>query len=196
MVKEGAVLAFAEEERFSRRRHNEGSRSSTKSVAYCLASAGISLSDVEAIAISWNPRWPEPLTANALDFALLRSIPGIGAVLAATILYEIHDIHRFPSVQHFCSYARLVKPQKTSAGKTTGGGGAKIGNQHLKWAFSEAAVLFIRNHDDGKRYYERLQKRFSKAKAISIIAHKLGRCVYFILLRQKAWDAETLALAA
>jgi len=75
-------------------------------------------------------------------FHRLRSVPGIGKVLALTILYEIHDIHRFDRVQEFASYARLVKCQKQSGGRTLGTSGAKMGNVHLKWAFSEAAVLF------------------------------------------------------
>jgi transposase len=72
-------------------------------------------------------------------FHRLRSVPGIGKVLALTILYEIHDISRFDRVQEFASYARLVKCTHQSAGKTRGTGGAKMGNVHLQWAFSEAA---------------------------------------------------------
>ena len=87
---------------------------------------------------------------NPNDFYLLRSVPGIGKVLALIILYEIHDINRFPTVQDFTSYARLIKPKKQSAGKTYSGGNRKIGNAYLKWAFSEAAVLFIRENDDVK----------------------------------------------
>ncbi len=74
------------------------------------------------------------------NFLGLRSIPGTGKVLALTFIYEIHDIDRFERVQNFASYARLVKCEKSSAGKRTGSGGNKIGNVHLKWAFSEAAV--------------------------------------------------------
>jgi transposase len=84
-------------------------------------------------------------------FHRLRSVPGIGKVLALTILYEIHDITRFDRVQEFASYARLVKCAHQSAGKTYGTGGAKMGNVHLKWAFSEAAVLFLRHTTDGKK---------------------------------------------
>jgi len=65
----------------------------------------------------------------------LRSVPGIGKILALTILYEIQDIHRFERVQDFLSYSRLVKCEHSSAGKKLGTGGAKIGNAHLKWAF-------------------------------------------------------------
>ena len=69
--------------------------------------------------------------SNAL--ALLMSVPGIGKVLALTILYEIHDISRFPSVRDFASYSRLVKCERSSAGKSLGTGGHKIGNA---WARS------------------------------------------------------------
>jgi transposase len=71
---------------------------------------------------------------------LLQTTPGIGKILALTILYEIHTIDRFPRVQDFSSYCRLVKAPKSSAGKLLGTSGAKIGSAHLKWAFSEAAV--------------------------------------------------------
>ena len=65
-------------------------------------------------------------------FHRLKSVPGIGKVLALTILYEIHDITRFDRVQEFASYARLIKCTKMSAGKKLGTGGAKMGNVHLK----------------------------------------------------------------
>jgi transposase len=121
-------------------------------------------------------------------FALLRSIPGVGKVLALTILYEIHDITRFDRVQEFASYARLVRCAKESAGKRYGTSGAKIGNVHLKWAFSEAAVLFVRHSAEGKKLLAKLEQRFGKGKALSILAHKLGRTVYFMLRRGKAFD--------
>jgi transposase len=59
-------------------------------------------------------------------------------------------------VQDFASYCRLVKPAKESGGKRLGSGGAKIGNVHLKWAFSEAAVLFLRKNEPAKIYRARL----------------------------------------
>jgi len=128
-------------------------------------------------------------------FQLLRSIPGVGKVLALTILYEIHDVHRFDRVQEFASYARLVKCAKESAGKKHGTSGAKMGNVHLKWAFSEAAVMFVRHSTEGKKALARLEKRFGKGKALSVLAHKLGRAVYFMLRRGKAFDGERLLAA-
>ena len=123
-------------------------------------------------------------------FHRLRSVPGIGKILALTILYEIHEIERFPRVQDFLSYARLVKCEHNSAGKKLGSGGAKIGNVHLKWAFSEAAVLFLRNNPDGQKHLRRLAGRHGKAKALSILASKLGRTVYFMLTKERVFERE------
>ncbi|MEZ8084174.1 transposase, partial [Enterovibrio norvegicus] len=122
------------------------------------------------------------------DYLLLQTVPGIGRILALTILYEIGNIQRFPSVQHFASYSRLVKCKAESAGKQYGTSGNKIGNAHLKWAFSEAAVLYLRGNEKAQKYLARLQKRMSKAKALSALAHKLGRCVYFMLRNNTVFD--------
>lgn len=120
---------------------------------------------------------------NADAFHRLRSVPGIGKVLALTILYEIHDITRFDRVQEFASYARLIKCARESGGKKLGTGGAKMGNVHLKWAFSEAAVTFLRHNPEGQKLVKRLEKHHGKGKALSILAHKIGRAVYYMLVR-------------
>jgi len=122
-------------------------------------------------------------------FARLRSVPGIGQILALVLLYEIHDIHRFPSVQDFVSYCRLVKCGKESDGKHYGYSGAKIGNAHLKWAFSEAAVLCLRQNPPAQRFVAHLAQQHGKAKALTIFAHKLARAVYYMLRREQVFDA-------
>ena len=105
-----------------------------------------------------------------------------------TLLYEIHHIGRFGSVQDFSSYCRLVKSEHRSAGKRTGSGGAKIGNAHLKWAFSEAAVLFLKGNPRAQCHLKRLQRKHGKAKALSILAARIGRSTYFMLKNQEAFD--------
>lgn len=125
----------------------------------------------------------------------LRTVPGIGKILALVILYEIHDIHRFPRVQDFASYARLVTCAHASAGKRTGTGGTKIGNAHLKWAFSEAAVLFLRQNPPAQAWLKKLAAKHGKPKALSTLAHKLGRTVYYLLLRQEAFDMQRFLAA-
>jgi len=131
-------------------------------------------------------------------FFRLRSIPGVGKILAMTMLYEIHDIARFERVQNFASYVRLVKCEKSSSGKRLGTGGSKIGNVHLKWAFSEAAVLFLRANPPAQRYVDtggEAPKKRGKAKSLSILAHKLGRAVYFMMKNDKPFSIEAFRMA-
>jgi transposase len=131
---------------------------------------------------------------DANSFFLLNSIPGVGKVLAMTILYEVHDISRFPTVQDFASYARLIRCARESAGKRSGTSGSKIGNAHLKWAISEAAVLMLR-HADIEKLQNRLQRKHSKGKAMGVLAHKLGRTIYYMLLRKKPFEMERFLAA-
>jgi transposase len=132
---------------------------------------------------------------DADAFHRLRSVPGIGKVLALTILYEIHDVTRFNRVQEFASYAGLVKCVHQSAGKQLGTSGAKMGNVHLKWAFSEAAVLFLRHTKDGHKILAGMAKKHGKGKALSILAHKLGRAVFYMLSRGTVFSMEKFRTA-
>lgn len=127
---------------------------------------------------------------DAHTLYLLQTVPGIGTILSLVLLYEIHDVARFPRVQDFVSYCRLVKCAKESAGKRHGTSGTKIGNAYLKWAFSEAAVLFLRNNAAGQKYLARLENKHGQGKALTVLAHKLARAVYYMLQRTTAFDLE------
>ena len=120
----------------------------------------------------------------------LQTIAGVGKILALVLLYEIHDIRRFADVGQFLSYARLVRCAHVSAGKTKGSGGKKIGNPHLRWAFSEAAGLFLRRSERAKKWLQKQEKKRGKAKALGVLAAKLGRAVYHVLTKQVAFDEQ------
>lgn len=99
-------------------------------------------------------------TARQLDYHtlyLLRSIPGVGQILALVILYEVHDIRRFPRVQDFSSYARLIRPAKESDGKWAGHSNKKIGNHHFNRAIKEAAILMLRDSAEAKYFVSTLE---------------------------------------
>ena len=128
----------------------------------------------------------KPHDANTLY--LRRTIPGIGAILSLVLLDEIHDIQRFPRVQDVVSSGRLVKCAKESAGKRSGTSGTTIGHASLTWAFSEAAVLFLRAKPAGQQYLGRLEKKPSKGKALTVLAHKLARAVDDMLKRDTAFE--------
>jgi len=128
------------------------------------------------------------------DYALLQTVPGIGETLGLTILYEIGDIERFPTVKDFLSYSRLVKGTVASAGKIKGLRGAKLGNPYLRWAFGEAAVIAKRDHYVIKPLSQRLEQQMggNKFKANTVVAIKLARAVYFMLKNKTVFDPERL----
>ena len=139
------------------------------------------------------------LTQQSLprDYALLQTVPGIGEHLGMTILYEIGDIARFPTVKDFLSYCRLVKGTVASAGKIKGLRGAKLGNPYLRWSFGEAAVIAKRDHYVIGPLAQRLEAQFqgNKFKANTVLAIKLARAVYFMLKNQTVFDPERLVAA-
>ena len=106
------------------------------------------------------------------------------------LLYEIDQIGRFPEAGNFLSYSRLVRCDHESAGKKKGSGGKKIGNAHLKWAFSEAACLMIRSCLPVKGWMQRQAKKKGKKKALAILEAKIGRTVYHLWKKQVAFDAK------
>jgi len=121
-------------------------------------------------------------------FAFLRTVPGIGPILGLVMLYEIDSIRRFAAVGNFLSYARLVACTHESAGKVKGVGGRKIGNAHLKWAFSEAASLMLRSFPAAKSWMQRQSKKRGAKKAHAILEAKIGRTVYHLWNKQVAFD--------
>ncbi len=128
------------------------------------------------------------------EYALLQTVPGIGENLGLTILHEIGDINRFPTVKDFVSYCRLVKGTVASAGKIKGLRGAKLGNPYLRWAFGEAAVIAKRDHYLIGPLSQRLEAQMNgnKFKANTIVAIKLARAAYFMLKNRTVFDPERL----
>lgn len=125
---------------------------------------------------------------DPVTFGFLRTVPGIGPILGLILLYEIDSIARFPEAGNFLSYARLVRCEHSSAGKVKGFGPKKIGNAHLKWAFSEAACLMIRAVPAVKSWMQRQEKKRGKRKALSVLEAKIGRSVYHLWRKQQAFD--------
>lgn len=125
---------------------------------------------------------------DAQMYHLLGSIRGVGKILTLVLLYEIQDISRFPSCGQFLSYARLVRCEKESAGKKVGKSNKKIGNSYLRWAFGEAAVLFLKGNPAAQKWIEKQASRHGKGKALAILAKKLGQTVYAMLTKNRVFD--------
>jgi len=121
-------------------------------------------------------------------YALLQTVPGIGPILAGTILLEAGDIRRFVTVGHFAPYCRCVGSEHMSNGKRKGAGNTKNGNKYLSWAFIEAAHFAIRYEAVIRNFYQRKQARTHPLVALKAVAHKLARACYHMLREQVPFD--------
>ena len=66
----------------------------------------------------------------------------------------------------------------------------KLGNAHLKWAFSEAASLMLRSFAPAKSWMQRQSQKRGVKKAHAILEAKIGRTVFHLWKKQMAFDAK------
>lgn len=123
-------------------------------------------------------------------YQLVKTIPGIGQILATTIMLETGTVTRFADVGNFSSYCRCVNSLHESNGKKKGSGNTKNGNKYLAWAFMEAANFALRYCPEAKRFYERKKSRTNRIVALKSVAHKLARACYHILREQQPFDVK------
>ncbi len=90
---------------------------------------------------------------------------------------------------------RWCNARTSRPGRSMAPGGAKMGNVHLKWAFSEAAVLFLRHAPGGKKLLDLIEKKHGKGKDLSILAHKIGRAVFYRLSRRTVFTMDKFRAA-
>ena len=109
-------------------------------------------------------------------------VPGIGKMVAYTLLLEIDDIRRFPTVRHFHSYCRLVPGSSDSGGKTRHKR-SRDGNRYLKMAFHHAAIRAVQYFAEVRTEYQHLQRRKGKPIARALIAKELATIVYALLTK-------------
>lgn len=132
------------------------------------------------------------LAANA-DFAHLKTLPGIGSVLAMTILAEGGNLRRFGHHRQFLKYCGfdLAKTQSgTQRGKERL---SKRGNARLRLAFWLAAVGAVRMRENSFRAkYERYIRAAPddadlRRKALTAIAAKMARVAYSMIKKNQPY---------
>jgi len=122
------------------------------------------------------------------DYVNLLTVPGIGKILALTIMLETGDIARFSAVGNYASYCRCVGSTRISNGKSKGEGNRKNGNKYLSWAYVEAANYAIRFYPYVKSYYQKKTAKTNNIVAIKAVGHKLARASYFVIKNQEVFD--------
>lgn len=122
----------------------------------------------------------------------LRSMPGVGYLLAEIIALEIGDISRFASAEHLASYSGTTPRVRSSGGKTSYGSLRKDVNHYLKWAYVEAAHSICINRDKyPQRYtsqrYNRLRQRKGHQKAIGAVARHLAVATWWMMTKKQMY---------
>jgi transposase len=126
------------------------------------------------------------------EFAMLKTIPGIGNILGLTIMLEVGDIARFPKVGDYSSYCRCVESKRVSNGKKKGENNKKNGNKYLAWAYVEAANFARRYSVKAQSFYQSKAAKTKAVVAIKALSNKLSRASYYIMRDQVAFDEDKL----
>ncbi|SFB38133.1 Transposase [Collimonas sp. OK607] len=123
-------------------------------------------------------------------YRLLKSVSGIGPILASVILLETGSIERFADVGNYASYCRCVGSIHVSNGKKKGEGNTKNGNRYLAWAYVEAANFAIRYCEPARKFYQRKKAKRNGIVAIKAVAHKLARACFHMLKTGEQFSIE------
>jgi transposase len=137
-------------------------------------------------------RIAEQLKASP-EIRLLRTVPGLGPILAPLVWLEVGDVERFPRAEHLASYAGLVPRVISSGGHTRHGGTCRNVNHYLKWAFVEAANCAIRIKAHRQNHigllYQRLYPNKGHGRAVVAVARHLAEASYWVLRKRQAYRA-------
>jgi len=131
-------------------------------------------------------------TKLKVEFKKLQTIPGIGRILALTIMLEVGDINRFPKVGNYSSYCRAVKSERLTNNKKKGEGNRRNGNKYLAWAYVEAANFANRHYPEAQSFYKRKKGKRNGVVAIKALSNKLARASYYVMRDKVSYDAKKL----
>jgi len=127
--------------------------------------------------------------------ALLRTIPAIGFVVAATILSVADTIDRFKTADQFSCYCGLIPSERSSGAKVVRGRITKEGDKELRSLLIQAAWVLIgkKKTDDERlkrlktKFYRMAHKQKNQHKAATAIARHLSRIVFGVLKNKTAY---------
>jgi transposase len=148
--------------------------------------------DVVAAQIAGFEQRLRAVFAPTPELQLLRTLPGVGEVLAVVILLEVGDIRRFPRAAQLAAYAGTTPRVHASGGRTHYGPSRGDINRYLKWAFVEAASTAYRTHSTRphqhvRSLYTRIQQRKGHATAVGAVARHLAEATYWILTKREPY---------
>ena len=125
------------------------------------------------------------------DYELLRTIPGIGAVTAVTLLLECGDLSDFRTAESFCSFVGLVPDVYQSGTHNPDCGMTRRRHKTLRYMLTECAWRAIRKDSRLSDLYVNYSRRMPRPKAIVKIANKLAKIIKFVLKNKKVYAPPT-----
>lgn len=126
------------------------------------------------------------------DLQRLKSVPGVGDIVALTAIAVFSDATRFPSAKHAASYAGLV-PQTWQSGETNRQGHiTKTGSPELRAMLVQAAHTARRQSSPLNPFLKNLILRVGARRAVTAVAHRLCRVMYAMLRDKTSFDASKL----
>lgn len=118
---------------------------------------------------------------------LLRSIPGIGLIVALTFLSELETIDRFKTLDKLCSYIGLIPTTFSSGEKENVGNITRRANKPLRASIVEAAWVAIRHDPALTLKYNQLRSRMEANEAIIRIAKKILNRIRYVLKNKQEY---------
>ncbi len=120
----------------------------------------------------------------------LKTLPGVGDILAIVLALELGDVKRFPSAEHLASYAGTVPRLHESGGRSWHGQVRTDVNRDVKWALVAAATIVVLNQENWQDKhvvvrYQRLRKHKGHAKAVVAVARHLAESTYWVLKKDE-----------
>jgi transposase len=139
-------------------------------------------------------QWLEPRVGvpELPALRLLKSLPGVGDILATVLLLELGDVNRFANAEHLASYAGCAPRVSSSGGHTRIGRMRSDVNRYIKWACFEAAnVIALQQRRKLGRHvdeiYARVRRHKGHAKAVGAVGHHLAETAFHVLKRKETY---------
>lgn len=111
----------------------------------------------------------------------LTTLPGVGDFSALLVFADIDNVKRFKDAKHLCSYAGMVPSVYQSGNTTRRGHITKNGSKLLRWVLVQGAHKAVKSDPNLAKFFEHLQKRVGKNKAIMAVARKMLTYIYIML---------------
>jgi transposase len=128
------------------------------------------------------------------DVQRLQTIPGVGPIVATTVVAVFADVQRFPDAKHAASYAGLTPSTYQSGARDVHGRITKRGSAELRAMLCEAAHHAARPQHPLHPYFAQQCAKHGYKRAVVAVAHRLCRIMFAMLRHGCDFDVSKLGI--